>query len=616
MLDRATNGAGADGGAEPRRALRIAAISGAIGDYAGAMAAAVQGEPVDVLVGDYLAEFTMARVIAGLASLPAPQPPTVYFYREFLNQLAPQLEAIAARGLKVVVNAGAFAPAQLAAAVRGAVREAGLSLSVAHVQGDDLFPRLDELTARGLVTHLDTGRPPGPLQERIVAANAYIGGWGIAAALEAGADIVICGRVSDASLVLGPAAWWHGWARDEWDKLAGAVAAGHLIECGAQANGGNFAGFASLRRDLRLGYPIAEVEADGQVVITKRAAEGGAVTVDTVTAQLLYEVQGPRYLNPDVVLCVDSVQLSQDGPDRVRLSGVTGEPPPPTTKLGCFYMNGWRCSLWAFAVGLEVEEKLEWLDMQMRSVAEALALEEYRFEPCGQAVLDPQTEAAASAPVRIAAWSQDRAAIGKFLEGYASFALGGIPGFHGDGTKGPEMRVDFWPGLVPQAEIRHQVVLDDGRELEIALPPTAPLAPSRPPRPITGSADHGFSGATRRRPLGELVYARSGDKGGDASLGVWSRDPAAWGWLRTYLTSDRLRQLLSLRQDVGVEVHEMANLSGLLVILKGYFGESGSGNIALDPIGKGLGEFLRARLADVPVELVEPARAPELAPTA
>jgi hypothetical protein len=588
----------------PRRPLRVAAVSGAIGDHAGAIHAAVHGEPVDVLIGDYLAEFTMARVIAGLASLPEPQPPTVYSYREFLRQLAPELETIAERGIKVVVNAGAFDPPGLAEAVRGAVRERGLELKVAHTLGDDLQPRLKELSGSGGLVHLDTGQPPGPLADRIVAANAYMGGWGIAAALAAGADIVICGRVSDASLVLGPAAWWHGWRKDEWDKLAGAVAAGHLIECGAQANGGNFAGFAALRRDLRLGYPIAEVEADGQVVITKRASEGGAVTVDTVTAQLLYEIQGPRYLNPDVVLCVDTVQLSQDGPDRVRLSGTKGEPPPPTTKLGCFYLNGWRCSLWAFAVGLQVQEKIDWLELQMRSLTEHLKLDDYRFEPCGRAVEDPRTEAEASVPVRIAASAQDRTDIARFLEGYASFALGGIPGFHGDGAKGPERRVDFWPGLVAQAEVRQQVVLDDGRVLDIDLPPTAPLKPAPKRAPAATPPAPAFSGETRRVPLGDLVYARSGDKGGDASLGVWLRNPEAWGWARETLTADRLRRLLSLRQDVGVEVHELPNVAGLLFVLKGYFGESGSGNIALDPIGKAIGEFLRARLVDAPVELL------------
>jgi hypothetical protein len=591
----------------PRRPLRIAAVSGAIGDHAGAIAAAVHGEPVDVLIGDYLAEFTMAGVIGALASLPEPQPPQSYHYAAFLKQIAPELATIAAKGLKVVVNAGAFDPPALADAVRAEIRDQGLNLKVAHTLGDDLLPLVPELAASERLFHIDTRRGPGPLTERIVAANAYMGGWGIVAALNEGADIVICGRVSDASLVLGPAAWWHGWRTDDWDKLAAAVAGGHLIECGAQANGGNFAGFAELPRDLRLGYPIAEIEANGDVIITKRASEGGAVTVDTVTAQLLYEIQGPRYLNPDVVLHVDSVELSQDGPDRVRLSKVRGGPPPETTKVGCFYLNGWRSSIWAFAVGLDTERKVDWLEMQMRTVADALPLDDYRFEPCGQAAIDPQTEAAASVPIRIAAAAQDKADLARLLEGYASFALGGIPGFHGDGTRGPNRRVDFWPGIAPQALVRQQVVLDDGRTLDIPLPPMAPFkAPATPPRP-SAAPRPAASGETRTVPLGDLVYARSGDKGGDASLGVWCRDPRAWDWVRGALDADAIRRLLSLRQDVGVEVHELANVQGLLFILKGYFGASGSGNIGLDPIGKAIGEFLRARLVEVPAELAEAA---------
>jgi len=590
-----------NGGA--RRPVRVAAFSGAVGDYAGALAAAVKGEPAaDVLIGDFLAEFTMARVIGALASRPEPLAPSVYHCADFLRLVTPELEAIAAKGMKVVVNAGAFDPAGLAKAVRAAIAERGLGLKVAHVAGDDMLPRLRGLAEEGRLVHLETGEGPGPVLDRIVAANAYMGGWGIAAALGAGADIVICGRVSDASLVLGPAAWWHGWALDDWDRLAAAVAAGHIIECGAMATGGNFAGFSELPRDIRLGYPVAEIAADGTVTITKRADEGGSVTVDTVTAQLLYEIQGPRYLNPDVILHVDSVQLSQDGPDRVLLSGIQGSPAPETTKIGCFYPNGWRFALWAFAIGLEVQEKIDWLERQMQSLVETLALDEYRFEPGGQAADDPASEAAASVPIRLAAAAQDKAELGKFVEGYASFALGGIPGFHGDGGGGPEMRVDFWPGLASQSLVEQQVVMDDGTVLAVPRPPMRPYVPAA----VTpsGTAGRTWNGETRRVPLGSLVFARSGDKGANANLGVWCRDAASWDWVRDTLDAEAVGRLLGLRQDVIVERHELPNVKGLLFVLRRYFGESGSGNIGLDPIGKGIGEFLRARHVEVPAELV------------
>ncbi|WP_157218137.1 acyclic terpene utilization AtuA family protein [Flavisphingomonas formosensis] len=587
-----------------KRPIRIAAFSGAVGDYAGALAAAVHGGPADVLIGDYLAEFTMARVIGSLSSLPQPLPPSVYHCGDFLRQLAPELETIAARGLKVVVNAGAFDPAGLAKAVRSAIEERGLALQVAHLTGDDVLPQLRSLADEGRLVHLETGKGPGALLDRIVAANAYMGGWGIAAALGAGADIVICGRVSDASLVLGPAAWWHGWALDDWDRLAAAVAAGHIIECGAMATGGNFAGFAELPRDIRLGYPIAEIAADGEVVITKRAEEGGAVTVDTVTAQLLYEIQGPRYLNPDVILHIDSIHLSHDGPDRVRLSGIKGSPAPETTKIGCFYPNGWRFALWAFAIGLDVQAKIDWLELQMRSLVDTLALDDYRFEPCGQAAVDPQSEAAASVPIRLAAAAQDKAELGKFVEGYASFALGGIPGFHGDGGGGPEMRVDFWPGLASQEIVRQQVVMGDGRTFDAPHPPMRPYLTDPAAAPAARTPGRLASGETRRIPLGALVYARSGDKGANANLGIWCRDEASWEWVRDALDAETVARLLGLRQDIVVERHELPNVRGLLFVLRGYFGDSGSGNIGLDPIGKGIGEFLRARHVDVPVALI------------
>jgi len=587
-----------------RRPIRIAAFSGAVGDYAGALAAAARGEPAaDVLIGDYLAEFTMARVIASLCSRPEPLPPSVYHCADFLRLVTPELETIAARGMKVVVNAGAFDPPGLARAVRGAIEARGLGLKVAHLVGDDMLPRLRGLAEEGRLVHLETGEGPGPLIDRIVAANAYMGGWGIAAALDAGADIVICGRVSDASLVLGPAAWWHGWAMDDWDRLAAAVAAGHIIECGAMATGGNFAGFTALPRDIRLGYPVAEIAADGEVFITKRADEGGSVTVDTVTAQLLYEIQGPRYLNPDVILHVDSIQLTQDGPDRVRLSGIKGSPAPETTKIGCFYPNGWRQSLWAFAIGLEVQEKIDWLERQMRSLVDGLALDDYRFEPCGLAADDPASEAAASVPIRLAAAAQDKAELGRFVEGYASFALGGIPGFHGDGGGGPDMRVDFWPGLASQSLVEQRVVMDDGRELNVSRPPMQPFRPAAA-APAAAPARRAWGGERRTVPLGSLVFARSGDKGANANLGIWCRDAASWDWVRDTLDAATVGRLLGLRQDMTVERHELPNVKGLLFVLRRYFGESGSGNIGLDPIGKGIGEFLRARHVEVPAALV------------
>jgi hypothetical protein len=403
-------------------------------------------------------------------------------------------------------------------------------------------------------------------------------------------------------LVLGPAAWWHGWPMDDWDRLAGAVAAGHIIECGPQAVGGNFSGFAELGSPARLGFPIAEIADDGSSIITKRAGDGGAVTVDTVTAQLLYEIQGPRYLNPDVVLHIDSVRVTQEGPDRVLIDEVKGSAAPLTTKVGCFYQNGWRTMFWGFATGLEHQAKVDWLRLQLQTIVDGLAIDEFHFEPCGQPVPDPKSEAEATVAIRIAAAAQNRSDLNKLLGGFSSFGLGGIPGFHGDAAGAPQPRVAYWPGLVSQSALRHRVILDDGRTVDVQMPPTrafvAPLIPTR------AGDTSSTTGARIDVALGDLIHARSGDKGANANLGIWCRNPNSWDWLCASLDTETLTSLMGLRQDVTVERHELPNVNGLLFVLKGYFGESGTGNIGLDQIGKAAGEFLRARIVSVPADLL------------
>jgi Acyclic terpene utilisation family protein AtuA len=582
------------------RPVRVANFSGALGDYFNAFTDAVHGEPVDVLIGDYLAEMTMARVAAGFAGTSGSAGLRNYSVGIFLRQLAPELAAVAAKGLKVVVNAGAYNPKGLAEKVRAEIAAQGLALRVAYVCGDDVFDRVADLVAEGELSNMDTGEAADAIHERFLGANAYLGGWGIAAALSAGADIVICGRVTDASLVLGPAAWWHGWGRDDWDKLAGSIVAGHVIECGPQAQGGNFAGFAEIDQALRLGFPIAEIAADGSAIITKRASEGGSVTVDTVTAQLLYEIQGPRYLNPDVVVHLDTVTLSQAAPDRVLIAGTKGSPPPPTTKVGCFYQNGFGTVLFGYATGLDVDAKIDWMRAQMQSIADGLSLDDYHYQPLGRPSDNPASQAEATVAIRISASAQDRADLNKLIQGFGSFGLGGIPGFHGDVSGLPGARVDYWPGLLRQSALSHQMILENDPPIGIALPETAPLMPPAVETMPTGAA---CDDALVEIELGDLIYARSGDKGANANLGVWARSPQAWEWLRGNLAPDALHTMLGLAATVTVERYELANVHGLVFVLKGYFGTSGSGNIGLDQIGKALGEFLRARHVRVPARL-------------
>ena len=345
--------------------LRIANCSGFYGDRLSAAREMVDGGPIDVLTGDWLAELTMLILWKGMQ-----RDASRGWAHTFLTQMEEVLGTCVDRGIKVVTNAGGLNPAGLADQVSQLADRLGLSVAVAHVEGDDLLPRLDELRDQGHpLTHLDTGQLLEQARGTVVSANAYLGAWPIVEALRSGADVVVCPRVTDASLVVGPAAWHHGWTETDWDALAGAVAAGHVIECGPQATGGNYAFFTEVPGLEHPGFPIAEVADDGSSVITKHPGTGGAVTVGTVTAQLLYEIAGHHYPNTDVVARFDTVQVDEVGPDRVRLSGTRGLPAPRDVKVCCNLLGGWRNSMTFVLTGLDIEAKA---DLTVRSLADAL----------------------------------------------------------------------------------------------------------------------------------------------------------------------------------------------------------------------------------------------------
>ena len=339
------------------RPVRIANCSGFYGDrLAAAREMLDQGSgPIDVLTGDYLAELTMLILWKARR-----KDPSLGYATTFLKQMEDVLGTCLERGVKVVANAGGLNPEGLAAKITELSGRLGLKARVAYITGDDLAPVIGDLQAAGHeFANLDTGLPLAKADLPVVTANAYLGGWGITAALQAGADVVICPRVTDASLVTGPAAWWHGWRRDDWDALAGAVAAGHVIECGPQATGGNYSFLDEITDRRYPGFPIAEVAADGSSVITKHDGTGGLVSPGTVTAQLLYEIGDPAYLNPDVVAHFDTIRLEQAGPDRVALTGTRGSPPPDTLKVALNMLGGYRNTTTMVLTGLDIEQKAE-----------------------------------------------------------------------------------------------------------------------------------------------------------------------------------------------------------------------------------------------------------------
>ncbi|MEH3033923.1 MAG: DUF1446 domain-containing protein [Aeromicrobium erythreum] len=580
--------------------IRVGNCSGYYGDRGSAMREMLEGGELDYLTGDYLAELTM--LILGRDRMKDPE---TGYAKSFLRQLTDTMALARERGVRIVANAGGLNPAGLAARIREAAAEQGVELAVAHVEGDDLRERADELAAQS------------GLRGQVLTANAYLGAFGIAAALDAGADVVVTGRVTDASVVMGPAIHAHGWGRDDLDQLAGALVAGHVIECGTQATGGNFSGFRGIDTTRPLGFPIAEIAADGTSVITKHETHGGAVTVDTVTAQLVYEVGGPAYLNPDVVAHLDTVRLTQDGPDRVAITGVRGTPPPPTTKVCLNALGGFRNSVEVLLTGLDIPAKADWVRAQVADALAADRPDEVVWQLDRTDTFDPPTQAQATSVLRCHVRSAQPDPVGRaFSDAFVQVALASIPGFTLTAPPGRGAPFGVYrAAYVPQAEVPHVVVHADGRREEVA-PPTVPEDPSTSSGSEAGRSGTGASAstaepgeATVERPLGELVHARSGDKGGDANVGVWvpadhPRRDDATAWLLAELTPDRVRELLPEAADLDVEVHPLPNLGGLNVVLHGLLGEGVASSTRLDPQAKALGEWLRARLVHLPEGLL------------
>lgn len=560
--------------------LRIGNASGFYGDRFSAFREMLEGGPLDVLTGDYLAELTM--LILGRDRL---KDGRRGYAKTFLRQMEENLGLALDKRVRIVVNAGGLNPAGLAAALRELSERLGLPAKVAHVEGDDLLPRAAEL---GL------GAP--------LTANAYLGGWGIAACLRAGADVVVTGRVTDASLVVGPAAAFFDWARDDWDRLAGATVAGHVLECGAQATGGNYSFFTEIDLRRRPGFPLAEVYADGSAVITKHPGTGGAVDIGTVTAQLLYEISGARYAGPDVTTRFDTIQLERGGPDRVRIHGVRGEAPPPTTKVCLNHLGGFRNEAVFVLTGLDIEAKARLVREQLESTL-ARRPRELSFTLARTDRADAPTEEQASALLRVTAKDPDASVVGRAFSGAAvELAVSSYPGFTLTAPPADAQPYGVYTAAyVDAARIGHVAVLHDGTRVNIDPAGQTRVLEAAEPSPLpTPWPD----GATRRAPLGWVAGARSGDKGGVANIGVWARTDDAWRWLAHTLTVDRFRALLPETADHPVTRHVFPKLRALDFVIDGLLGEGVAASTRFDPQGKALGEWLRARYVDIPEVLL------------
>ncbi|KAF9632918.1 Short-chain dehydrogenase/reductase SDR [Lasiodiplodia theobromae] len=618
---------------------------------------------VDFITGDYLAEINLAANATAYASGQHPG-----YEPSALNGLAAALDALATNRIKVAINGGALNPRGLAQRVAALAREKGLDhvLRVAYVDGDDLREQIGRSTmprtkeeAVGWLPHLDAasageggkeeafaflrggdgegvaeGENAGGGGQPIVSANAYLGARGIATALRNGADIVIAGRVADASPVVAAAWYWWGWDDGAYDALAGALVAGHLIECSAYVSGGNFAGFNEAERYggvdtfLEPGFPIAEVDKDGACVVTKHEGTGGVVDVETVRCQLLYELQGNVYLHSDVKAVLDGVEVEEVGKDRVRVSGIKGLPPPPTTKLAVFYKGGYECQILVNATGYGWREKCELFEKQVRrQLGEDLIrkLDILEFQRIGVPAENPWDQNSSTMYIRIVAQSRSEAALKKLAPAVNSISLRHFHGYHCSldwRTASPKPYLAFYPALWPQsrlAETAHFVSPTTGETTSshpAGHPPTyAPLGPRDTYDTASPIPSPSTSAATQRIRLGDIALARSGDKGGNLNVGIFVRsspdntqqEQKQWDWLRSYLSRKRMWELLGGDAAKGVyriERVEFARIKAVHFVVYGLLGRGVSSATRLDAFGKGFADYFRDKVVEVPVEVL------------
>lgn len=582
--------------------IRIANCSGFFGDRLSAAKEMVEGGPIDVLTGDWLAELTMLILARKRAKRPSGG-----YAQTFVKQMEQVMGTCLEKGIKVVSNAGGLDPDGCADAVAAAAQKLGVHPTIAYVSGDDLLPTVADRIARRELMNFETGEPITDASAYLTA-NAYLGCWGIVEALEQGADIVITGRATDAAIVCGPAAWHHGWSRSDYNQLAGAVTAGHVIECSTQATGGNYSFFHEIPDMIHPGFPWAEVADDGSSVIGKHEGTGGEVNVGTVTSQLLYEIDSPSYLGPDVTTRFDTIELDQVAPDRVRMHGIQGEAPPETLKVCINKTGGYRADVNICLTGMDIEKKAALIEEAFWA-ANPYNPEDYAFlktRLLRNDKADPEANEQGVAIWRCSAKDPDEKKVGRpFSNAMIELALASIPGFFTIGSGvGPGRPY----GVLETARVSSAMVPQSvtilgvgGRSTEVSsvIPrhDSQISVPNGPNTPVT-------SGDTKALPLGTLFGARSGDKGGNANLGIFARSDAAWTFLDNLLTTEKLKELLPESRKLEVDRHRLPAIRSLNFVLHGFLEEGVAASSRQDPQAKSLGEWLRSRVVDIPQSLL------------
>ena len=582
--------------------IKIANCSGFYGDKLSAAKDLVDGGPIDVLTGDYLAELTMA-ILFGQKMQRGEDKGYVGTFLKQINQIAKSCKE---KNIKIVSNAGGLNPKSMAIEIEKILKEQSIDMKVAYIDGDDLMPSISNLKKSGEeFKNIDKGKKLDESGYSPLTANAYLGAWGIKEALDKGADIVVCPRVTDAAVVIGPAAWKFNWKRDNYDALAGALAAGHIIECGCQATGGNYAFFKEVESFDNVGYPIAEIYEDGSFYVTKHPDTGGLVSTGTVTAQLLYEINSPAYVNPDVIAHFDTLKIEEVEKDKVYVSGCRGSSPPDKHKVCINLAGGFRNGMEIILTGLDIEDKAKvFTNALFNSVGGRKQFDDVSIQLHRTDKENPNSNEEAMASLLVSVKSKDQNLVGRlFSAKIIELALANIPGFFAQGgvkSSGPV--IIYWPALVDSKHIKEKVHID-GEEIEVI--PTSQLELEeiyyqKEPIKIKKIKKED----EKEIYFGEIYGTRSGDKGGCANLGVWAKNANSFAFLHDFLTVKKLKELLPDLNQYKIERFELANINSLNFYIHDILQDGVSSNDKKDGQAKSLGEYLRAKKVKVPQSII------------
>jgi len=585
-----------------KQVIKIANCSGYYGDKLSAAREMVEGGPIDVLTGDYLAELTMAILYGQKLQ----RGDDKGYVGTFLKQIKEVAATCKEKNIKIVSNAGGLNPKSMASEIEKILHELSIDLKVAYIDGDDLMPRISQLNKKGeKFLNIDKKISLDASKYDPLTANAYLGAWGIKEALDNDADIVVCPRVTDAAVVIGPAAWKFNWKRDDYDCLAGALAAGHIIECGCQATGGNYAFFKEVPSFNNVGYPIAEIQEDGNFYITKHPGTGGLVSTGTVTAQLLYEISSPAYINPDVIAHFDTLKIEDIEKDRVYVSGCRGSSPPKEHKVCINLSGGYRNGMEIILTGLDIEDKAKvFIDTLFQSVGGRDQFDDVSIQLHRTDKDDAKTNEEAMASLEISVKSIDPNLVGRlFSAKIIELALANIPGFFAQkGVKSSGPVIVYWPALVSSKHIK-EIVHIDGKSIKVL--PTSQL----------GLEDIYYQKELIKLEkvdlkdqveiyFGDIYGTRSGDKGGCANLGVWAKNSYAFSFLHEFLTVEKLKELLPDLAEFQIERYELSNINSLNFYINEILEDGVSSNNRKDGQAKSLGEYLRAKKIKVPQSII------------